>query len=316
MPVRLPRVLAGALVASCLVVGLSAATAAVAATPVPRVPAGLTTAIEPLADYVPQTSCDPTVKPGTLELAQLLTSTYAGTTFGSAYACGTDGSVSEHYEGRAIDWMVSIRNKSQHADALAVINWLLATDARGNRFAMARRLGVMYLIYDNLMWGAWDGTWQAYDNCAKTPQPSDDNACHRNHMHISLSWNGAMGTTSFWTNKVVSTDWGPCRARDLNWAPRRTARNAVPCGQYPTVEPAPHATSVKRALVTWSGAYAHWGATGPVVTAVQRALHVSATGTYAGTTRAAVKSFQAHHALPETGAMNQTTWRALLTAVT
>jgi peptidoglycan hydrolase-like protein with peptidoglycan-binding domain len=298
---------------------IGAASPATAATPIPRTPTGLPRSIEPLADYVGQVSCDPVVRPGTRALANLLATTYrsqGGAGWSSAYACGTDGSRSEHYEGRAIDWMVDVHNTQQHAAALAVLSWLLGTDHAGNRFAMARRLGVMYVIYDNRMWGAWDGKWEEYNGCAHLPQRASDNACHPTHMHISLSWNGAFGRTSFWTKHVPATDYGPCRPRDLNWSYRYTSVNTRPCAQYPAVHAAARASTTKQALVRYSGAAVRWQWRGPAVTAVQRALHVSATGVYGTATWKAVHAFQARHrGCPVTGSMNPPTWRALLAVV-
>lgn len=293
-------------------------TASAATVPVPRTPAGLPSAIEPLAPYVGQTSCDPHVRAGTAALARLLASTYrsyGATSWSSAYACGTDSSRSEHYEGRAIDWMVDIHNPKQHAAALAAIKWLLATDRAGNRFAMARRLGVMYVIYDNRMWGAWDGRWEQYNNCAHLPARSNDNACHRTHVHISLSWNGALGNTTFWTKRITPTNYGPCRPKDLNWAYLYQRPNYAGCHQYAKVHAAKGASATKKALVRYSGAAVrtHWR--GPAVTAVQKALHVSANGSYGAGTANAVRAFQrVHRGCPVTGAMNPPTWRALLAA--
>jgi peptidoglycan hydrolase-like protein with peptidoglycan-binding domain len=48
---------------------------------------------------------------------------------------------------------------------------------------------------------------------------------------------------------------------------------------------------------------------------VQSALHVSASGTFGGATRTAVRAFQDLHHLAGTGVMNVPTWRALLRAV-
>ena len=220
-----------------LIAGLGLANPTAAAARTPAVPA-LPAAIESLAPYVAQTACIPTVQAGTTLLARLLVKTYPGTTYGSVSACGTNGGVSEHYEGRAIDWMVSIRNAGQYASAKAFIGWLLATDRSGHTFAMARRLGVMYLIYNNRMWGSWSGQWEPYNNCAHQPQAGYDTACHRNHVHISLSWNGATGRTSFWFKQRVATDFGPCRPRDLNWAGPRLRINWIECPRYPKVAPA------------------------------------------------------------------------------
>jgi peptidoglycan hydrolase-like protein with peptidoglycan-binding domain len=296
-----------------------ARTTAATHVPIPPGSPAPSTAIEPLAPYVPQVSCDPKQRPGTVKLARLLATTYrsfSATDWASTYNCGTDGSTSEHYDGRAIDWMVGVHNAKQRAAATAVISWLLATDKAGHRFAIARRLGVMYLIYDNRMWGAWSGRWEAYDNCAKRPQRANDNACHRTHMHISLSWTGAMGRTSYWTKHLALTDFGPCRPKDLNWAYLYQRVNLVPCLRFPPVRAAKGASATKKALVTYSGAPVRRGWKGPAVSAVQRALHLGATGTYNARTTTAVKTFQRRHAgCPVTGAMNPPTWRALLAAV-
>lgn len=293
---------------------------ATAATPVPRTPAGLPRELEGMAAYVPQVACDPRVGPGTRKLATYLASTYRATTpttWASVYGCGTDGTPSEHSDGRAIDWMVNVKNARQKAAAKAAIAWLLATDPHGNRFAMARRLGVMYLIFDNRMWGAWSGQWENYNGCqaAAKQQAAYANACHRTHIHISLSWAGAQGRTSFWTRKVAAVDYGPCRAADLNWAPRYVRANHTGCPRYAPVRPAKRASATKKSLVTWSGAWLGRGSTGPAVAAVARALHLSASTTYGTSTVAAVRRFQRAHHLGATGTMYQTTWRALLAAV-
>lgn len=306
------------LLAATLATGALALVAAspASATPVPHTPSGLPRAIEPMAQYVGQTACDPYTHGGTKNLARLLARTYGsygGAGYNTSYSCGTDGSRSEHYDGRAIDWMVSVRNAKQYAAAKAAISWLLATDSHGNRFAMARRLGVMYLIYNNRMWGAWDGKWEQYNGCYKLKSHAYDNSCHRTHVHISLSFNGALGHTSFWQKKVWPTNYGPCRPRDLNWAYRYTSANYRGCASYPAVHAKSSASSVKKGLVKWSGADVGHTWRGPAVSAVQRAFHFSQTGYYSQALANRVKAFQRkHRGCPVTGAMNQQTWRALL----
>ncbi len=195
---------------------------------VPRAPRAFGHTIEDYTAYVPQDSCDSRPKKGTIELATLLTRTYKGTTYGTYRPC--DGSVSEHHDGRAIDWMVSSRNRAQHAMGHAFWVWLLSTDKYGNRFAMARRLGVMYIIFNSRMWGMWSGKWEEYDGCqTKYKARQYDNMCHRTHMHISLSWNGARALTSFWTGNVYRTDYGPCVPKRHKYAPRWSHRNFTPC---------------------------------------------------------------------------------------
>jgi hypothetical protein len=278
-----------------------------AAAAVPPVPSRLPAAIESqYIPYVPQTGCDPFFQPGTAKLVRLLSTTYPGIPVGGLYNCGTDGPVSEHYEGRAIDWMTSLRNRAQAADAGAFINWLLATDKAGNRFAMARRLGIMYLIWNNRI---WEGSWQPYNNCGHLPQLSNDNACHRTHVHISLTWNGAEGRTTYWARKLYGTDYGPCRPRDLNWAARYYVYNPHACARFPVVNPPAHASATVRTLVHYSGAQS---SAGPPLAVVQTVLHVPATGVYTPATRAIIILFQQRHHLSVTGYLNYPVWRKLL----
>lgn len=303
-----------ALVATLFSPVFSPGTTAHAAVPKPPTPTGLPRSIEPLARYVPQESCDPVTRWGTSNLQRLLSRTYPGTWFGSIYPCGSNGSVSEHYEGRSLDWGVSVRNATQYAYARTVIGWLMATDRYGHKYAIARRLGIQYLIYNGKIWGSWGG-WEQYNGCATKTSRGYDNYCHRDHMHFSLSWNGANGAVSFWTKKLYPFDYGPCRTRDLNWAKSRTGWNFHSCTWYRDVQPPAGSSTLKQRLVKYSGAYLKYGRTGPIVTAIQQALHVSATGQYNSATVAAVVRFQRRHGIGPSGTMNLTTWRHLLPAV-
>lgn len=227
-----------ALVAACValtltLVGMAGARATTTPVlpPPPQPVYGFAAAIEQFpVPYVPQDDCDPTMKHGTAELGALLTATYPGIGWSSTRPC--DGSVSEHHDGRAIDWMASVRIGWERRDARSLISWLLAPDAAGNRFAMARRLGVMYLIYNGRMWGGWNGQWQEYNSCRTDPalqSTSYDDYCHRSHVHLSLTWNGARGRTTFWTGLVRPTDYGPCALAGRQWASKWTNPNLVPC---------------------------------------------------------------------------------------
>ena len=178
-----PLVLLGALVA--VLVPLSPAGAA------PRtVTPGK--AIEAFAPYQPQTTCSPTVKPGTAALRSLVMQAYGGTgDYGIVRACSIGGR-SEHKEGRAWDWKVSVSNATQVAQVDDFLRWALATDAYGNRSAQARRLGLMYVIWNHRIWNASSNSWKAYSG-------SDP---HTSHVHLSLSWAGALKKTSYWTARV------------------------------------------------------------------------------------------------------------------
>ena len=297
------------------VVGTVPASAAPSRPAVNR-PAGAqaATPIEPLAQYVPQTSCDPHLHAGTIKLGNRLLHFFPRSTYQGAYACATDGSVSEHYEGRAIDWMVNQHNAVQRAYGKAALKWLFATDRSGNTLANARRLGIMYIVYNNRIWGSWDAKWHPYNGCAKTPQAAYDNSCHRTHMHLSLSWEGALGQTSYWTGSVARTDYGPCIGNGLNWAPTRKVARATPCARTTRLAASKNSSAIYKALVPYSGARVRYGDTGPVVSAVQRGVGVPVTGRFGAATRTAVKTFQARHHLPTSGKALIATWRALLAA--
>src|SRR5215210_7290687 len=108
---RLPAARTAAAVLACVALALplagsaGSAVAAVAAPAArtPTVPSSLPAGIETSASYVPAVSCDPTAKPGTLELAKLLKATYPNTSYGISRTCGPVAN-SEHMEGRAVDW--------------------------------------------------------------------------------------------------------------------------------------------------------------------------------------------------------------------
>ena len=285
--------------------------------PAPAVPTGLPTALESLASYVPANSCDPHAKPGATALGNLLRATYPNSSYGIDRTCGTDPlPTSEHYDGRAIDWFVNVHDATQKAQATAVIKWMFAKDTAGRPYANARRLGVMYLIWNNKIWGSYRAAegWRPYSNCATATSAANDTRCHRDHVHISLSWEGAMAQTSFWTKQVSVRDYGPCRVADLNWAaPYRLARTTA-CPSYARVSAPARASALLRTLTTYSGMRLRRGDTGPVVRAVQQAIGAGVDGSFGPLTATALRTWQTGHGLNATGVVNYPTWRALLKA--
>ena len=162
-------------------------------------------AIEDLAPYEPQTTCSPSPKAGTYAFAEIVTDAFASTdTSGISRACDQGGR-SEHKEGRAWDWSALVSDEDDAAAASQVIGWLLATDEHGNEYAMARRLGLMYIIYNQSIWRAYapELGWVGYTG----PDP------HTDHVHFSFSRAGGLGDTSFWQvadlPDVDATDFGP-----------------------------------------------------------------------------------------------------------
>ncbi len=162
-------------------------------------------AIEPTVPYQPASATCAAAndydKPGPIQFRDLLIATY-GIWVGGQEALDSisrpcDGTISEHAEGRALDWGMDYRNPAMRADGEALMHWLFATDKYGNADAMARRLGIMYVIWDYQIYGSWDGYQAAPYACGTDPV-----ACHVTHMHFSFDWPGALAQTSFFTGKV------------------------------------------------------------------------------------------------------------------
>jgi hypothetical protein len=89
---------------------------------------------------------------------------------------------------------VNITNANEKAAAESFVNALMATDKAGNKHALARRMGVMYVIWNRQIWSAYRASegWRPYSGAS----------AHRDHVHISMSWAGALGRTSFWSGTV------------------------------------------------------------------------------------------------------------------
>ena len=206
----MPRLRRTAPVALLLAAALAAPASAAMTTP------KFTRPVEGFAAYQPQTTCSPTAKPGVTRLSAMVLKAYAGTSnAGIVRACSLGGR-SEHKEGRAWDWHVSALDPKERAQAYDFLRWLFATDSRGVKAANARRLGVMYVIFDRRIWGAYDASagWRAYTG--RNP--------HTDHMHISFSWAGARAQTSFWAGAVPAPAPRPVAAP----APPRTAEPPAP----------------------------------------------------------------------------------------
>ncbi|MBA2240700.1 MAG: hypothetical protein H0W09_05590 [Solirubrobacterales bacterium] len=110
-------------------------------------------------------------------------------------------SASLHAEGRAIDWHLDARNRAEKREARKLINLLLERDRRGNKAALARRMGVQGLIFNcHAWWSGMDGMGQ-YSYCftddGKKKKHLDPTAAHKDHVHIELNWEGARKNTSF-----------------------------------------------------------------------------------------------------------------------
>lgn len=152
--------------------------------------------VESYPTYDAQDTCSPTEKPGTVRLRSFLLDRYPGTgNLGIVRSC-TVGGTSEHKEGRAFDWAVNAFS-SQRAAADDFLKRLMLSDSGGELHATARRIGVMYAIWDSRIWGSYrtESGWREYAG----PNP------HTDHVHISLSeWAAYYGDPDQYPSQVKS----------------------------------------------------------------------------------------------------------------
>ncbi len=157
--------------------------------------------VEDYAPYQPQTRCRDTPRPGTWELAEWIGRRYdGGAAVASIRAC-TPGGSSEHEDGRAIDWSMDATDREQRHEVRRFLDRVFATDRDGNVHARARRMGIMYVIWNDHIWASYDRfDRRAYVNgaCASAPTCSPT-LRHRDHVHVSLSRAGGRGDTSWYT---------------------------------------------------------------------------------------------------------------------
>jgi hypothetical protein len=196
---RPSAVLALSLVVLALLVGM------LLPTPPPARALGYSPLVDAPAPYDGQTTCTRTPAPGTVALAHWLLHTYPVTgSLGMMRACNIGGR-SEHKDGRAFDWAADIRRAKQRRAAYRFIRTALATDAAGNTHALARRMGIMYLIYDDTIWSSYrDFAPRPYLNPAcRTLKKCSRTLRHLNHVHISLGLAGAAAQTSWYRARGV-----------------------------------------------------------------------------------------------------------------
>lgn len=159
--------------------------------------------VEPYAGYEPQSACSPVAKPGTRALGRWVVAGFGGRAGAISRAC-KGRSTSEHKEGRAFDWRLNARSRADRARAARFLQRITATGASGEPAELARRMGVMYVIWNDRIYAAYDQF---------RPRPYLSSGCkklrkcsrtlrHRDHMHISLTRRGGAGRTSWYAGRV------------------------------------------------------------------------------------------------------------------
>lgn len=257
--------------------------------PAPLVPVPAKTlpaALDMRTPYEPQVSCDPRDKPGVAAFAALMKATYKTGTTGISRTC-TAG-ISEHFDGRALDWMLSAKDPQQKAVADSVVTWLSADNG-----AMARRFGISYIIWNTKMWREYapERGWAAYTGSVP----------HTDHIHFTFSWDGAMARTSWWTGTATTVvDLGTCRVFAGQYAPLYTVPRTAAC---PTNLPVAPASPYPVYVIGQKNAQ---------IAVAQKALGVTADGQFGPQTFAAVVAWQSRVGVQITGVLDKATWARLV----
>ena len=154
--------------------------------------------LEPYAGYQPQSTCRRRPKPGILLLADWLVARGGG--YGPISRSCSGSSTSEHKESRAFDWLLDATSETDQALAAALLDELFAPDDTGQPHALARRMGIMYIIWDDTMYASYDGfvAKRYLSSSCRTRRTCSPTLRHRDHMHISLTRQAAKGLTSWY----------------------------------------------------------------------------------------------------------------------
>lgn len=273
----------GTTLAIALTVGVApAAQAAIPAPPSKALPA----AVDVKTPYEGQVSCDPRPKPGVTAFAALMRARYKTGTVGNYRPC--QGDTSEHYDSRALDWMLNVKNPTQKAIADSVVAWLTAGGG-----VMARRFGINYIIWNHKVWKEYrpERGWTAYSGAVP----------HTDHVHFSFSWDGAAKRTSWWTGKATRVvDLGPCRVYAGQFAPLYKASRTAACPSRLRVAPvSPYRVAV-------------FGQQTSQIAVAQRRLGVTADGHFGWSTFTKLVAWQNRVGVPVTGVLDKATWAKLV----
>ncbi len=179
---------------------LLVATLALTVTPALASAAGYDEPPEDYARYEGQTKCVKRAQPGTRELADWINRRFdGGTAVASLRACS--GGASEHKDGRAIDWSMDATRAGDRAEVERFLRKLFKADAAGEEDARARRMGVMYVIWDDHMYASYRDEFAPSNYLSSSCARKRDCSAtlrHRDHVHISLSKAGGRAATSWY----------------------------------------------------------------------------------------------------------------------
>lgn len=154
--------------------------------------------VEPYADYQAPKFCRPWAKPGTTFLRRWTVYNFGGSEGGISRACSKPVT-SDHMEGRAYDWTLNADKVYDRRRANAFMKKIFAGDRFGNKHVLARRMGIAYIIWNDQIWSSYrDFEPRPYlSSSCKTVKRCNATYRHRDHVHVSLTWQGARQQTSW-----------------------------------------------------------------------------------------------------------------------
>ncbi|MFI5494374.1 peptidoglycan-binding protein [Actinoplanes sp. NPDC051859] len=312
---------AALLVTAALLSTAGSAHAAAPATPV------FPAAIDAYATEDPQNTCDTSVKPGVAGFRELVLRQYPMTgDSGIVRECSAEGG-SEHKEGRAWDWRVNANNSADRARVDEFLNWLLATDSNGNKHAMARRTGIMYIIWNKRIWGSY--------KAAEGWRPYSGESAHTDHVHFSFSRAGAAKQTTWWTKATQPASW-PKTERGASGVDVQSLQHLLTAAGHPVDTDGKFGPGTEAAVKAFQAANSatadgivgmmSWsklirtvrpGDRGDAVKAVQVQLNalgygLEVDGAFGDRTAAAVRAIQKESQLPTDGIVSPTLWQLLV----
>jgi hypothetical protein len=177
----------------------SAAAVGLTAVPAQAIP------LEDYASYQPQTRCSPKAKPGTRQLSRWIVNHFDGGYGPISRPCGSGGT-SEHKEGRAFDWTLDATKRADRLRAAAMLERIFRARQDGEEHVLARRMGIMYIIWNDHMYSAYDRFARSdyLSSSCTTTTGCSTTLRHRNHMHISLTRKAARAETSWYVARNAS----------------------------------------------------------------------------------------------------------------
>ena len=251
--------------------------------------------------------------PGAVRLGDLLRATYPGTSYGVGRSCWSDGFASEHYEGRAVDWMISLSDPAKVAVPRHRAGCCGPTQGAAVRQRPPARRHVHDVRRPDLGCLRAGEGWRPYSTWPPTPSAPRTRPAIATTSTSRSAGPGPPGARRSGPagSPRSTTALRPGRPQ-LGGALQRLPRGAVP--RAPDGHGTPGIVRGDGGAVPRRGHRLTPGAQGPLVGALQRSLGLAPDGSFGPRTGAAVSAFRTAHRLAAGQVVDAATWRQLLAA--